>query len=583
MTCLATLTFQLTTGRSALPVAGARVVVTSPGSDLHRTVTTGASGRTPPLCLDAPDRSASLDPNAPEPPYSVYDAEITAEGYLPVRVEGIQMFQGVESVQRLDLSPRPISLPEEGETGIDIPPSALRQPPQGMPEAPAEEGPAPRVLTEIYIPAALTVHLGTPDDTAAQNVTVSFQDYIKNVASSEIYPTWPESALEANIYAQISLALNRVYTEWYRSRGYHFDITNSTAYDQAYVHGRNIFANISRLVDEIFNRYIRRTGTLGPLFAQYCDGVSVTCPGLSQWGTVPLAQNGYIPLNILKYYYGNNIELTAASDVRSIQSSYPGTPLRLGSSGAAVRTIETQLNRIRRNYPAIPLISSVDNLFTPETAAAVTAFQRIFSLVPDGVVGPATWNRISYIYVSVRRLAQLDGEGEPLPAEPPETVLREGDQGDEVRRLQYYLRVISNYFAQVRPVEMDGVFGPQTRSAVTDFQTRFGLGVDGIVGPRTWRALLDVYLGIAASAGLVVTYPGTLLRQGSRGMNVWLMQDYLGVIGRRYPLPPVEADGIFGPTTEATVIAFQRLFGLAPDGIIGENTWDRIVAVRMLL
>lgn len=204
-----------------------------------------------------------------------------------------------------------------------------------------------------YIPQFITVHLGTPGQNA-RNVSIGFPDYIKNVASSEIYPTWPESALRANIYAQTSFALNRVYTEWYRSRGYAFDITNSTQYDQAYLYGRDIFGNISQIVDEIFNDYLRRPGTLEPFFAQFCNGTTVTCRGLSQWGSVTLANQGMTPYEILTYYYGEELEIVRDAPVQSIMESYPGIPLRIGSSGNDVRNVQLRLNRIGRNYPLIP-------------------------------------------------------------------------------------------------------------------------------------------------------------------------------------------------------------------------------------
>ena len=283
---------------------------------------------------------------------------------------------------------------------------------------------------EPYIPETITVHLGTPDS-SAQNVTVSFPDYIKNVASSEIYPTWPENAIRANVYAQISYALNRVYTEWYRSRGYDFDITNSTRYDQAFVQNRDIYDNVSDIVDEIFNNYVRRQGSVEPYFTQYCNGTTVTCDGLSQWGTVPLAEQGYTPYQILTNYYGDDIEIVTNAPVRINAPSYPGVPLRIGDAGNDVRSKQIQLNRISNNYPAIPKIYPVDGVFGQETEDAVKEFQRIFNLAPDGVIGKQTWYRIAYLYTSVKRLSELNSEG--IPFEDVElqysTLLRYGDRG----------------------------------------------------------------------------------------------------------------------------------------------------------
>lgn len=260
------------------------------------------------------------------------------------------------------------------------------------------------------VPEYITVHLGPPNE-PAENVTVSFTSYIKNVASSEIYPTWPENALRANILAQISVALNRVYTEYYRSRGYDFDITSSTRYDQAFVPGRSTFENIDRLVDDIFNDYIVRQGNVEPLYAQFCDGVRTQCAGLSQWGSVDLAEQGLTPYEILQHYFGDNINIVFNAPVGDGTPSYPGRPLSRGSVGEDVRTIQQQLNRIRRNYPAIPRISEVSNVFGAETEAAVRAFQSIFNLASDGIVGKATWYKIKMIFNGVKSLSEITSEG----------------------------------------------------------------------------------------------------------------------------------------------------------------------------
>jgi len=256
-----------------------------------------------------------------------------------------------------------------------------------------------------YVPQRITVHLGPPSSDAA-NVTVSFSDYVKNVASSEIYPTWDESALRANILAIVSFALNRVYAEFYRSRGYDFDITNSTAYDQYFVNGRSYFENVSTLVDELFNDYLRRPGFVEPLAAKFCNGTTVTCEGLSQWGSQNLAQQGYNSNQILQSYYGN-IETVLNAPIRGISSSYPGAPLRQGSTGPNVVVIQTSINRIAQNYPAIPKVPAVDGIFGPKTAASVREFQSIFGLTSDGIVGPATWYALVRLYTAVTSHAEL--------------------------------------------------------------------------------------------------------------------------------------------------------------------------------
>ncbi len=431
-----------------------------------------------------------------------------------------------------------------------------------------------------YIPDSITVHLGRPDR-EAQNVTVPFVDYIKNVASSEIYPTWPESALRANILAQISFALNRVYTEWYRSRGYDFDITNSTAFDQSFVYGRDIFDNISRIVDETFDSYLRRENAVEPLFAAYCDGVEVSCSGLSQTGTVALARQGLSPLEIIRYYFGDNIELVTGAPVGTFRPSYPGFPLQLGDTNNSVQQMQIRLNRIAKNYPAIPVIGLVNGEFNRSTQEAVTAFQRIFNLTPDGIVGPATWYRIAYIYTSVKRLAELSSEGlrpNEIPSEYP-NVLRQGDTGSIVRDLQYMLAVVADYYPQVRPINYDGVFGEQTAAAVRDFQTLAGLPADGVVGPVTWRQLYPTYLNIVDTYGVSKTgvslYPGLTLSEGSRGEDVTTLQTFLSRISQSVTgIPNVTVDGVFGPATRRAVIALQRLYGLNQTGIVGPLTWD---------
>lgn len=347
-----------------------------------------------------------------------------------------------------------------------------------------------------YIPEYITVHLGSPSSNAA-NVTVSFSDYVKNVASSEIYPTWDESALRANILAIVSYALNRVYTEFYRSRGYDFEITNNTAFDQAFVSGRSYFENISRLVDELFNDYLRRPGFVEPLAAKFCNGTTVTCQGLSQWGSQNLARQGYSYDQILRSYYGN-VEIVPNAPIRGITASYPGSPLRVGSTGPSVVVLQVSLNRISQNYPAIPKIPDADGIFGSQTEAAVRAYQQIFGLSPDGVVGPATWYSIVKRYTAVTRLSELRSQGQQFYAinwSPP-TTLQVGSTGDKVRQLQYMLSVLSSYIQSIPPVTVDGVYGQGTRAAVLAFQRRYQLPETGTVGQTTWDTLYDQYSGI---------------------------------------------------------------------------------------
>lgn len=367
-----------------------------------------------------------------------------------------------------------------------------------------------------YIPENITVHLGAPG-AAAANVTVPFVDYIKNVASSEVYPTWDDSALTANILAIISFALNRVYTEFYRSQGYNFDITSSTAIDQKFINGRNYFGSISRIVDNIFSNYLRRQGFIEPLAAKFCNGTTVTCDGLSQWGSQYLAQQGLNSVQILRRYYGNNIEIVTNAPVRGYAPSYPGSPLQNGARGPSVVQMQVMLNRIGQNYPAIPRVSPTDGIFGQQTENAVRAFQRIFNLTEDGIVGKSTWYQMVRLYVGVTRLAELESEGQRFAGNSWQSPgsLQSGSSGQSVRQLQYMLNVVSEFVSSVPTVAEDGIFGPATQNAVRAFQQFAGLTVDGIVGPATWNALHNRVVGIGVDLNSVGgQYPGTPLRLG---------------------------------------------------------------------
>lgn len=366
-----------------------------------------------------------------------------------------------------------------------------------------------------YIPENITVHLGAPS-AAAANVTVPFVDYVKNVASSEVYPTWDDSALTANILAIISFALNRVYTEFYRSQGYNFDITSSTAIDQKFINGRNYFGSISRIVDSIFSNYLRRQGFIEPLAAKFCNGTTVTCEGLSQWGSQNLAQQGLNSVQILRRYYGNDIEIVTNAPVRGYVPSYPGTPLRRGSRGPDVVQMQVMLNRIGQNYPAIPRVTA-DGIFGQQTENAVRAFQRIFNLTEDGIVGKSSWYQMVRLYVGVTRLAELESEGQRFVGiswQAPAS-LQSGSSGQSVRQLQYMLNVVSQFVNSIPTVAEDGIFGEATQNAVRAFQRFAGLTVDGVVGPATWNALYERVVGIGVDLNSVNgQYPGTPLRLG---------------------------------------------------------------------
>ena len=435
-----------------------------------------------------------------------------------------------------------------------------------------------------FIPNEITVHLGAPD-ADAPNVTVPFIDYIKNVASSELYPTWPENALRANIIAQVTFALNRIFTGYYRSRGYDFDITNSTTMDQAYVENRDIFENISNLVDQLFNVYIKRDGSVEPIYALYCDGIRVQCEGMSQWGSVDLAEQGHTPYEILQHYYGDDIILNYNTPIQDLRDSYPGRVLRVGSVGHAVNVAPTWLNRISKNYPAIPKITELGGVFTEQTAEAVRAFQRIFSLPQTGEIDEATWYAMQRINAAVKRLSDLDSEGVSIDEVtglcPPQ--LGRGATGDPVRFVQYYLNFVAYYNNRVPPVDFNGIFDEKTENSVRAFQAEYGLPVTGIVDVYTLNMLYDMYRTFRDSIpegyflDSPAPYPGFPIGVGETGDEVRYLQEYLNYISNTYTqIPKLNVDGIFGPATEAAVLAYQNIFGLDPTGVADIVTYASI-------
>ena len=435
-----------------------------------------------------------------------------------------------------------------------------------------------------YIPENITVHLGAPDS-AAENVTVPFIDYVKNVASGEIYPTWPESSLRANIYAITTFALHRIFTEWYPSKGYDFDITSTTAFDQSYQKNRDVFENISVIVDEQFNEYIVRSGEIQPLFAQFCNGTTSKCNGLSQWGTVSLAEQGKTPIEILKNYYGNNIELIFNAPVQNVPDTYPGTPLTVGDSSNDVAIIQQELNRISVNYPAIPKIPTTNGIFDFETKNAVEEFQRIFNLPVTGTVNKETWYRIKNIFNGVKGLGELLGEGlRPGDIEltfPEE--LKSGDTGYTVATLQYYLSVLGYFNPNLPLVPITSVFDSDTEYAVRNFQSNYGLPVTGIVNRNTWNEITSLYENVLFNLqegynnNYAKLYPGYILTPGSRGNNVRDLQTYLSAIAENIGnIPNVTVDGVYGNETRDAVYTFQRLNNLPINGVVGAFTWQAI-------
>ena len=575
-----TLRIQTFAARQSAPVEGVTVAVQGDGFTLHRI--TDATGSAADIPVEAPACTLSLDEDNTTRPYAIVSLTAAKPGYRTVRIEGIQIFAGQVTLAQPQMLPVTEEDRDIPDAPIVIPPHALFAGSGGSGPQPRENC-TPRVLDQVVIPKNITVHLGKPA-ASARNVTVSFRDYIANVASSEVYPTWPEQALRANIHCQISLALNRIYTEWYPSKGYTFNITNSTSYDQYYVHGRTVFEVMVRITDDIFNTYLRKRGTVNPYYSEYCDGKSVTCPGLKQWGTVTLANNGRSALQILRYYYGSSIEIVRTKNIRSIPQSYPGTPLRQGSRGTAVFTLQRQLNRIAKDYPFLGKLT-VDGVFGSRMAATVRAFQKQFNLTADGVVGRQTWYKISYIYVSVKDLAELTSEGETSTGTLSNgtwngTVLSTGASGSAVEQVQFWLKIARTVYTSLESVTVDGKFGAGTAAAVRRFQRYFGLTADGVVGRTTWQKLYEVYNDIAnrllSSSLRPGEYPG-VLRSGSTGTPVRELQFYLYLMSAyESSIPPVSIDGKFGADTERAVRAYQRFAGLTVDGVVGRTTWNSL-------
>lgn len=413
MSDIGRLRVQCFNGESYIPVDNCNISIEPSKSETIKNITrklsTNSLGLTETIDLSAPSFAYSQEPTN-NMPYSLYDITVERSGFETVVIKEAQIFPNETAYQRVNLVERNNLRASRADVIVVLPNTLFGNFPAKIPENPDKPLPLPSsgvVLPQPVIPEYITVHEGSPNDNSAPNYRVPYKDYLKNVASCEIYSTWPETTIRANIFCIVSFTLNRIYTEWYRGKGKNFDITSSTAYDHAFNYGRNIYDSISKVVDEIFSTYIRRFGRKQPLLTQYCDGKNVTCPQrLSQWGSKYLGDQGKVPYEILTYYYGNDIELVTADRVKGSPSSYPGYDLTIGSSGESVRMVQDFLNRISQNYPLIPKVA-VDGVFGPSTAEAVSVFQGIFNLPQNGIVDYATWYKISDVYVGVTRIAEL--------------------------------------------------------------------------------------------------------------------------------------------------------------------------------
>ena len=435
------------------------------------------------------------------------------------------------------------------------------------------------------VPNNITVHLGKPDENV-RNITVPFVNYISNVASSELYPTWPRNSLIANIYAIISFTMNRVYNEWYRSKGYNFDITSSPIYDQTFIENRSTYENINNIVEEIFNNYIVKSGQVQPYFARYCDGRKTQCDGLSQWGSVSLANQGRDALSILKYYYGNDINIKYDAPVGDVLEGYPGYEIKLGNAGNPVLLIQRDLKRIRMNYPAIPDIKTDLGIYDEETVNAVRKFQEIFNLPVTGVVDKATWYKIKYIYTSVKKLSDLYSEG---LSEEEATFLYEdeinyGDTGIEVEYIHYYLDAIAFLDPDIPRLPTNSIYNDNSRTMVEAFQKKYKLPVTGIFTYQDWKVLKDTYNSILKSFPreyqdyINELYPDYFLMKGSTGEDVKRFQKFLLEICRfDHSIPGVRVNGIFDELTEKSVLKLQKDYGFDVNGVVGPLLWRKVV------
>ena len=435
------------------------------------------------------------------------------------------------------------------------------------------------------VPNNITVHLGEPDK-PARNITVPFTDYIANVASSEIYPTWPTNALIANIYTIISFAMNRIYNEWYRSKGYDFDITSSPIYDQTYIENKSTYENIDDIVDEIFNNYVVKGSQVQPYFTRYCDGRVTRCDGLSQWGSVSLANQGKTPLQILQYYYGNDIGIKYDAPVGDAIEGYPGYEVGLGVAGNPVLAIQRDLRRIRQNYPAIPDITNTLGIYDEETVAAVKKFQEIFNLPVTGVVDKGTWYKIKYVYTSVKKLSDLYSEG---LSENEATFLytdevKYGDTGIEVEYIHYYLDALGFLDKDIPRLPLNSIYNNNSIAMVKAFQEKYNLPITGIFTYRDWLVLRNAYDNILKSfpkeyqSYVDELYPDYFLTRGVTGNDVKRFQRFLLKICKYdKSIPGVRVNGIFDELTEKSVKKLQKDYGFDINGIVGPLLWKKVV------
>jgi len=593
------LKIQTVTANTAVLVGRASVTVTNENNQVLYELYTDDAGNTPIIELKAPDKWFIEVPAAPGLRYGIYNVTVRASGYVSVINEGVMVFDMSTSILKVELDPLAIGQ-ENAVKHMYIAGHKMDQPimaqqqmePQALRNA-GKKGAIPRILPAVAIPYFITVHLGR-HTAQAQNVRVPFLDYIKNVTSHEIFDEWSEEALIANIYCIVSLTLNRIYTEFYRSMGYSFDITSETYMDQKFIYGGVIGAKISALVDRLFNNYLAVVGHNEPFLSLYNDGNKVNIPGrLSQWGSFYDARDRHMNAwQIIKKYYSQNLELRECGNHGDVPESYPGYTLTLGSRGDVVRSMQLYLNRILGRYTDI-IINPADGVYGQQTRSSVILFQKLYNLPQNGQIDRRNWYEISRIYAVEKGLWEMYSEGERIGigVTPPKQVIRQGDTGTMVLELQFLLGFIAMYHSEIPFAAQTSRFDSLTAEGVRVFQRMYGVAVDGVVGATTWRMLYDVYWGIMQNTvppkpippvippqTEIPPFPGVSLSIGSTGPNVRLVQEAINKLAEVTPgLWKIAADGIFGNGTRAAVVNFQSMFGLTADGIVGPNTWRRLM------
>lgn len=564
-----------TTALGKVVVARANVAVIGNDIDFRYDTATDYEGRTKEITLRTKEKELSLHEQIAEKPYFTYRVVVDRAGFNRYTSKEIEIFDGQVSYLNVHLIPSDsaVVIPAQQNFGD-----------QAKTVLPVQGTMAPPIRQKLpFIPSHIAVKMGPPGSNASI-VHIPFVDYIKQVASYELYPTWPEESLRANIMAIVSLALNRIQSNWYRTQGHLFQITSSPVFDQSFIKDHAVYRTIDRIVDDAFNEYVHKVGSVEPLYTTYCDGILETCEGLSQWGSVKLANEGLNALEIMKRYYGNDIEVSQIKHIEDMVEEYPGRSLRVGSKGHPVYLMQLYLNRIALDYPGLLVIYPINGIYDQLMKEAVERFQRLFNLEDTGKIDKDTWYKISFLYVGLQELAQLLSEGilQPEDLSDFKSTLREGDRGSIVSWMQYALNVVSQFIDSVPRVTMSGLFDEETKNALIAFQQTYGLPETGVADRDTWDMLSSVFdrsLRAIPPKDQLYTYPGTPLSEGSSGEAVQILQSYLNRLSNEFPyIPKVTADGEFGPRTKAQVMAFQRAQRKEPDGIVDMDTWNLILA-----